>query len=405
MADHRSGLKRRTFIKSSLAGLTGLFFSPAACAADDKTAPPTAAPPKLIQRPLGRTGIRLPIVSMGVMNADNPNLVRAALDRGIVLLDTAHVYQRGRNEEMIGQVVKGRPRDSFVVGTKVLGMPMDHITGRFTAETSGEAFLERFHLSLRRLGLEYVDILYLHNVSKRESVLFEPLLRALEKAKKDGQARFIGVSTHENEPEVIRAAVEGKIHDVVLTAYNFRQEHRLEVKKAISEAAGAGLGIVAMKTQAGSWLDRARSKPINMTAALKWVLQDENVSTAIPGFTAFDQLELDLTVMADLAFTEQEKADLKAQEQLAGLYCQHCGQCRDQCRLALPVPDLMRSYMYAYGYRNTAAARDLLVSLEVADSPCTECGACPVRCARGFDVKERITDILRLRDVPVEFLG
>jgi len=58
----------------------------------------SAEPPR---RMLGRTGIQVPIVSMGVMNADNPNLVRAALDGGIFLLDTAHGYQDGRNEEML----------------------------------------------------------------------------------------------------------------------------------------------------------------------------------------------------------------------------------------------------------------------------------------------------------------
>ena len=62
-----------------------------------------------IYRSLGKTGIRIPIVSMGVMNANNPQLVQAALDAGIVLFDTAHMYQGGRNEEMIGKVIKGSP--------------------------------------------------------------------------------------------------------------------------------------------------------------------------------------------------------------------------------------------------------------------------------------------------------
>ncbi len=56
---------------------------------------------------------------MGVQQSDNPNLLRAALDAGIVHLDTGHIYSRGRNEEMIGGVIKGRPRDSFVIATKV----------------------------------------------------------------------------------------------------------------------------------------------------------------------------------------------------------------------------------------------------------------------------------------------
>ena len=95
---------------------------------------------------------------------------------------------------------------------------------------------------------------------------------------------------------MLDAAVECGIYDVVLTAYNFRQKNKEEMGEAMARAAKTGIGIVAMKTQAGAYWDKERQEPINMKAALKWALQNENVHTSIPGFTAFDQLELDLTV-------------------------------------------------------------------------------------------------------------
>src|SRR5208337_3160926 len=110
------------------------------------------------------------------------------------------------------------------------------------------------------------------------------------KAKRDGKTRFVGVSTHKNEPEVVRAAVESKLYDVVLTSYNFRQDHHLEVQRAVGEAAAAGLGVVAMKTQAGVFWDKEKKDPIDARAALKWALRDPNIHTAIPGFSTFDQL-------------------------------------------------------------------------------------------------------------------
>jgi len=83
-------------------------------------------PPRRPRSPPGRRAAArphryrgCPIVSMGVMNADNPNLVRAALDGGIFLLDTAHGYQEGRNEEMLGTVLKDRQARRFVLCTKV----------------------------------------------------------------------------------------------------------------------------------------------------------------------------------------------------------------------------------------------------------------------------------------------
>jgi predicted aldo/keto reductase-like oxidoreductase len=391
---------RRGFIKKSVAGLAGAAALPSVLVSQEKKS-------TFVYRTLGKTGIKLPIVSMGVMNADNPNLVKAALDAGIVHLDTAHVYQRGRNEEMIGQVIKGRKRDSFVLGTKVVPENRDRKTGLFTAETKAGPFIENFETSLKRLQVDYVDILYMHNVSRREAALFEPIMAAMQQLKKQGKARFIGVSTHRNEPEVIQAVIDSKVYDVVLTAYNFRQPHRDEVKAAIGRAASAGIGVVAMKTQAGVYWDRERQHPINMKAALKWVLLDKNVSTAIPGFTAFDQMDLDLSVMEDLTLTPQEKKDLQPREEstLAGLYCQQCGKCVAQCRRHIDIPTLMRSYMYAYGYRNLGVARQTLDSLEPSPIGCRDCRTCVVRCTMGFDVRQRVLDIARLKDVPEEFLA
>jgi hypothetical protein len=108
---------------------------PAPPAGPAEPAAKAAGPPR---RMLGRTGIEVPIVSMGVMNADNPNLVRAALDGGIFLLDTAHGYQEGRNEEMLGTVIKDRKRDSFVLATKVHLSTLDRKTGLFSKETRGD---------------------------------------------------------------------------------------------------------------------------------------------------------------------------------------------------------------------------------------------------------------------------
>ena len=402
-----SNKSRRDFIKKSVAGLAGASVLPSVLAAGSgKTETKAPAKHKMIYRTLGKTGIKVPIVSMGVMNADNPNLVKAALEAGIVHLDTAWYYQRGRNEEMVGQVIKGRPRDSFVVATKVVGDAMDRKTGLFTDKTSPEAFLEKFETSLKRLQLEYVDILYLHNVTRREAALFKPLMDTMVKLKKQGKARFIGVSTHRNEPEVIQAVIDSKVYDVVLTAYNFRQPHKDKVKAAIAKAAAAGIGVVAMKTQAGVYWDKERQYPINMTAALKWALQDENVHTAIPGFTTFDQMDLDLSVMADLTHTPKEIEDLKMGEKkaMAGLYCQQCEQCLPQCPKGLEIPTLMRSYMYAYGYRNMTAAREALESIDLKSVPCDKCPVCTVNCAMGFAIQDKVKDIVRLKDVPQDFL-
>jgi predicted aldo/keto reductase-like oxidoreductase len=340
---------------------------------------------------------------MGVMNSDNPNLVRAALNSGIIFLDTAQTYQRGTNEAMIGEVLKERPRDSYVIATKAR-LAVNQNTGIYAAEATEEAFQKKIDTSLKNLGLDYVDIYYHHNVWVKESALYEPIMKALEKAKKAGKARFAGITTHKNEPQVIQAAIDSKFYDVVLTTYNFKQKHYAEVREAIARAASAGLGVVVMKALGGRQLQEDTKKPVHPVPALKWVLQDSNVHTIIAGFTTFDQMELDLSVMKDPTLTKSEKAQLQWAASQVGLYCQGCGQCLNQCVQQLPIPDLMRAYMYAYGYRNLRESQDLILSLNLPARVCTDCSPCAVACLSGFAVADRVRNIVRLREVPVDFI-
>ena len=399
----KKGIGRRDFMKSAFAGFGGLFFLPQIDTKQElRVVEAKGKERKFVYRTLGKTGIKVPVINMGVMNTDNPSLVRVALDSGMVFLDTAQVYQRGQNEGMIGEVLKGRPRDSYVIATKAR-LPNDQTTGLYTEEATEEAFLKKVDVSLKHLGLDYVDIYYHHNVWKRESALYEPILKALEKVKKAGKARFVGLTTHMNEPEVIHAAVDSKLYDVILTSYNFQQKHFSQIRGAISRAAQAGLGIVGMKAIRGG----SRQTPTvkNTAAALKWVLQDSNVTTIVPGFTTFDEMKIDLAVAENPILTDLEKMDLRKQVSVSGLYCQGCRQCLDQCPEHLPIPDLMRAYMYTYGYRNLVHAQDLVLSLNLPNRVCEDCVTCPVKCSIGFNVSKKIRDVVRLRDVPTEFFG
>ena len=401
---------RRGFLKKGAAGLGAMMVFPAMAQEGSEPAKPAESKKEqkpIMTRPFGKSGYEWPILSMGCGACDNPEVLRAALDAGVVHLDTAWSYGNGANETMIAEVVKDRPRDSYAIGTKVPGSPEDRRTATFTPEAKAGPFIEKFEESLTRLNLDYVEILYLHSVVNRESTLWEEYLNAMTKMKKEGKCRLIGVSAHAGEPEVIRAAIESKVYDAVLVAYNFRQPHVKEVKKAIAEAAKAGIGMLAMKTQAGIYWDQERQRQINMKAALKWVLQDKNVHTAIPGFNTFDQLELDLEAVADLNFTDEEEKDLDLGDNLGlpGLYCPQCADCMAKCPKGVDVPTLMRSYMYAYGYKNLGWAKDALDSAALEGNPCDDCSSCSIKCTMGFDVKEKVQDIVRLRSLHRDFVA
>jgi len=104
--------------------------------------------------------------------------------------------------------------------------------------------------------------------------------------------------------------------------------------------------------------------------------------------------------------TDRELENLKLAEMRPelGLYCQQCRKCVPQCPANLDIPTLMRSYIYAHGYRDAAQARHTLDSVEMSGDPCGKCDVCSVNCASGFDVKDRIQDMVRLKAVPAEFL-
>ena len=389
---------RRNFLKSSLFGASGMLVSGSVQAGNKQ------AQTEMITRTLGATGIEVPVLSMGVMRADNPNLVKAAYDSGIKLFDTAHGYQRGKNEEMLGEFFKDKPRDSFILGTKAIPPGIDRKTGKLGPGFTKEEFLEMANTSMKRLQMDYVDIFYHHLASSRETLLNEDILSTLSQLKAEGKAKHVGVSTHKNAAEVIRAAIEGGVHEVILVAINFTMKDDKDLMDAIEEGAAAGLGFIAMKTMAGGFHDEEKKIPVDGVAALKWVYQNPHIATSIPGFTKFTELHTDLEIMNGLEMTNEEREGLLAGAAHTGFYCSGCTGCQTQCRRNLPVTDLMRAYMYTYAYRDLEKAREILDEYGVESDPCKGCPGCTVTCSSGFPVAERIARVSRLKDVPEDFI-
>src|SRR5512137_2540402 len=92
-------------------------------------------------RTLGRAGLKVSMVSFGVMTTDNPGVVVKAIRMGINHFDTANVYQSGNNEKMLGEVIKKEnARDKLIIATKV-ALGRDKSSGRFTSDATREAFI------------------------------------------------------------------------------------------------------------------------------------------------------------------------------------------------------------------------------------------------------------------------
>ncbi|MGD1010750.1 MAG: aldo/keto reductase [Candidatus Aminicenantales bacterium] len=406
MPDSRKKLDRREFFSTALAGagavaVLGRLGKPAVLRA--QTSPPSGVSGPLLTRALGKTGLKLPIVNMGVMNADNPGLIRKAYELGIRHFDTAAGYQRGRNEEMVGRVLEElKARDKSVIATKV-GIPPDKRESLPPAELKA-AFIRTFEGSLRRLRTDYVDMLYIHDVSRVDDLRRKGFEDALAELKSQKKVRFAGFSTHQNMGPCLDEAVRGGFYEVVLVAFNYALAGNASLRRSLENASAKGIGLIAMKTQCmQSWYrdmtpadqQALYAGSILQTAVLKWVLRHEFIHSAVPGFTTYDELEEDLTVGRDLTLTPGEKKFLSDRNiKLAMAACVRCGACLPTCPAGVDTPALMRAHMYLR-YPNVFQAQDTLASLPAGRGldQCASCGSCQARCRGRIDIGKRIDQL------------
>lgn len=146
-------------------------------------------------RQLGDSDLRVSEVCLGTWTTfggslhevEAAALVEAAFEHGVNFFDTANIYSAGRSEEVLGRALAGRPRDSFIVATKVWGEMPDGGRG-----LSREQILKQIDGSLARLQLDHVDLYQCH--SWDDEVPVEETLGALTEVVAAGKARYIGVS-------------------------------------------------------------------------------------------------------------------------------------------------------------------------------------------------------------------
>ena len=182
MKKTNKGYSRREFLATAVGGAAAAgLLGGAGLKLEAQNAAKSAQP---ITRVLGKTGIRVPIVSMGVMNADNPALVKRSFEMGVRHFDTASGYQKGRNEEMVGSIIKELSvRDQVIIATKI-PPARPEIMDQMGDKLVEEDFLARLDQSLARLQTDHVDILYIHNISDPAMLKRPGLLTAIDKAKR-----------------------------------------------------------------------------------------------------------------------------------------------------------------------------------------------------------------------------
>jgi voltage-dependent potassium channel beta subunit len=289
-------------------------------------------------RRLGRSGVKISEISLGswltyggsVAEEQATACVHKAYESGINFFDTANVYMRGAAEEIVGRALRGFDRDSYFLATKVF-FPMGE--GPNDRGLSRKHITEQCHASLKRLGVDYVDLYQCHRYDANTPL--EETLRTLDDLVRQGKVLYIGVSewTADQISDALVIAKEMNLDRIVSNQprYNMIQR-QIEVEVVpLSEREGVGQvvfsplaqGILTGKYRPGeapeqgtraadsesnrfmrelmneevlSAVEALRSvasdADLSMSQlALAWVLRQENVSSAIIGASRPEQVE------------------------------------------------------------------------------------------------------------------
>ena len=196
-------------------------------------------------RSIGSSGITTSALGLGCMSLsgvygasgddEGIALIREALDRGITMLDTSDAYGNGHNEELVGKAIKGR-RSEVVLATK-----FGNLGGRGgkTADGRPEFVISSCDASLKRLGVDVIDLYYQHRIDP--SVPTEDTVGAMARLVEQGKVRALGLS--EARPETIRRA--HKVHAIAAVQNEYSLLYRQEAEETLATTRELKIGLVA----------------------------------------------------------------------------------------------------------------------------------------------------------------
>ena len=264
-------------------------------------------------RRLGRNGPLVSAIGLGCMgmtpiygmpdDAEVTATVHRAIDLGINFLDTSDAYANGKNEEVVGKALKGK-RDKVVLATKFGQKPWDN---ERKIDSRPEYVAQACEASLKRLGVEVIDVYYQHRVDPQ--VPIEDTVGAMKRLVEQGKVRYLGLS--EAAPATIRRAA--KVHPIVA----LQSEYSLWTRDMEAEVLGTcrelGMAFVAYSPLGRGFL----------TGAIKdlGVLADNDRRREHPRFSA-DNLKRNIDLLGPLESIARRLKVEPAQVALAWLLAQ-----------------------------------------------------------------------------------
>jgi len=369
MSDANKNVSRRGFLKfAGAAGIGSVIGSKVFADSNEPNGQKQQSDQKLElpKRKLGKTGVEIPCLALGVaFNAvDNQITLRKAVDLGVTSWDTSSMYENGNSELGIGKFLEKNPdvRKKLFLMTKA------------SFAKNIEDVEKHLQASMGRMKTDYIDLYFgVHGLSG-PSQLNDEMKKWVEKAKERKVIKYFGFSTHANVAGCLMAASKLDWIDAVMPIYNFRVMQDPKLIDAAQACYDAGIGIIAMKTQAQKVESDSDKKLMEHFSAkgftegqakLKFVLDDKRVTAACVGRENIEHLKQNVAAALDKKeLTQLDKEVLKnyAAETCSG-YCAGCANICDSVAAGVPVSDVMRYLMYYNSLGDTQTARQLFAEI------------------------------------------
>jgi predicted aldo/keto reductase-like oxidoreductase len=361
MEEKQTQCSRRQFLKTAGACGLGALVAPPGGIPTAAALPLSAQnrPIKVPTRAFGKSGINVSILGMGGMFdiAANQLMLKQAILWGVTYWDTADCYHSG-SEAGIGKFFAKYPQERSKVFL---------VTKSDARDPAGiSRLLQR---SLERMQTDYIDLYFIHGIRSIDE-LDDDTRRWAEKAKAEKKIRLFGFSTHSNMEDCLAAAARLAWIDGIMLTYNYRNMHSEKMTAAVAACAQAGIGLTAMKTQAGSsWFGGASDELLRQALAnglteeqakLKAVWQNPQIASICSQMDSMKLLKANAAAASDPTPLSGEEMRLFERHALATAD-QYCAGCHDICQAAVdgrvPVGDLMRCHMYCRSYGRSDWAR------------------------------------------------
>ena len=326
------------------------------------------------KRILGRTRFEVSVVGLGgipIQRVDKETayeIVKEAYENGINFIDTARGYRN--SEELLGHAIERIGRDKFILATKSMARTYDKV-------------LEEIAISLNDLRTDYIDLFQFHNVRTKEdldTVLGENgALKAAKELKAKGVIKEIGITSH--SVDILDIALDTDEFSTIQCPYN--PVERLG-ERVFQKAKERNIGVIVMKPLAGGAISKGE-------LSLRFILENDNVTTAIPGMDSIEQVRENTKAGSDRRLlTDDEREELNKEAKTLGeQFCRRCGYCAP-CSVGIDIQSqfLLDGYYTRYNLQDWAISRYKAMDVRAGD--CIECGDCESRCPYDLPIIEML---------------